>query len=226
MAQAATLRLQRALDDGVQALGVLFALAASGMALGGWVTIERPWKDNRFRESCIPPGRYWVEHRWSQKFKHHLHVTDVEGRTWILIHAANDWQDIVGCIGPGKQFGHGTGDERLDVLVSSASLAEIRALVPKPGIWMEVYAPPTEYAAQVSADRPETPGRLARGATGPGVEALQRALIAAGDLTPPVDGRFGPNTERGLRAFQARHGLTVDGIAGPETWEAVDRLGL
>jgi nicotinamide mononucleotide (NMN) deamidase PncC len=33
--------------------------------------------------------------------------------------------------------------------------------------------------------------------------------------------RFGPETEQALRNFQSRHGLTVDGIAGPETFAAL-----
>lgn len=32
-----------------------------------------------------------------------------------------------------------------------------------------------------------------------------------------LDGDFGPASEKALRAFQHRHGLTVDGIAGPRT---------
>jgi lysozyme len=33
------------------------------------------------------------------------------------------------------------------------------------------------------------------------------------------DGRFGPLTEAGVKAFQAGHGLEVDGIVGPLTWQ-------
>lgn len=36
-----------------------------------------------------------------------------------------------------------------------------------------------------------------------------------------VDGRFGPDTERIIRAFQADKGLTVDGKLGPQTWRAL-----
>jgi peptidoglycan hydrolase-like protein with peptidoglycan-binding domain len=50
------------------------------------------------------------------------------------------------------------------------------------------------------------------------VVRLQRELKAAGFNPGPVDGIFGPNTLRAVRAYQSRHGLTVDGIVGPRTW--------
>jgi peptidoglycan hydrolase-like protein with peptidoglycan-binding domain len=37
----------------------------------------------------------------------------------------------------------------------------------------------------------------------------------------PIDGRYGPLTEQAVRRFQATHGLTVDGVAGPVTLAAL-----
>jgi cell wall-associated NlpC family hydrolase len=53
---------------------------------------------------------------------------------------------------------------------------------------------------------------LRRGATGPDVVRLQRAL----GIT--ADGIFGRNTERAVLAFQRSHGILVDGEVGPQTW--------
>ncbi len=40
-----------------------------------------------------------------------------------------------------------------------------------------------------------------------------------------ADGQFGPNTDRHTRAWQARHGVGVDGQVGPQTWgKAKSRL--
>jgi cell wall-associated NlpC family hydrolase len=46
---------------------------------------------------------------------------------------------------------------------------------------------------------------------GPSVAALQRALGIQ------ADGDFGPRTKKAVKRYQARHGLLVDGEAGPQT---------
>lgn len=57
---------------------------------------------------------------------------------------------------------------------------------------------------------------LRRGDSGQKVRLLQEKLSI------PVDGQFGPATEKALRAFQKRHGLIVDGIAGQKVWAALE----
>lgn len=55
---------------------------------------------------------------------------------------------------------------------------------------------------------------------------LQGLLAAAGvlpigpnvDRAGRFDGKFGPSTERAVRAFQTRRSITVDGIVGRQTW--------
>jgi hypothetical protein len=55
------------------------------------------------------------------------------------------------------------------------------------------------------------------------VSTVQRALVRRGyDLGPPgVDGRFGPLTAAAVRRMQADHGLSVDGLVGTQTREAL-----
>ena len=53
------------------------------------------------------------------------------------------------------------------------------------------------------------------GARGEWVRKLQKALGLE------VDGIFGPDTQRALKAFQMDAGLDVDGIAGRNTWQAL-----
>jgi peptidoglycan hydrolase-like protein with peptidoglycan-binding domain/TPR repeat protein len=56
------------------------------------------------------------------------------------------------------------------------------------------------------------------------VRALQRRLRRDGYLPGPIDGRYGPRTERAVTRFQAAHGLKVDGIAGPQTFRELARI--
>lgn len=53
------------------------------------------------------------------------------------------------------------------------------------------------------------------------VEYLQRGLTAADGAGLALDGAFGDQTESAVRSFQESRGLEVDGIAGPNTWDAL-----
>ena len=73
--------------------------------------IELPWKKNETKVSCIPEGKYFIRKRYSNKFKWHLEVMNVENRKFILIHPANNaLLELNGCIAPVTQFsGPGLG---------------------------------------------------------------------------------------------------------------------
>ena len=62
----------------------------------------------------------------------------------------------------------------------------------------------------------EFPGDdIEAGATGDDVKKIQQRLGVQ------QTGLFGPTTENFVKAFQAAHGLEVDGIVGEETWDAL-----
>ena len=52
---------------------------------------------------------------------------------------------------------------------------------------------------------------------------LQRALTSAGYDPGTPDGVFGQNTEDAVVAFQQANGLSLDGIVGPDTADALNR---
>lgn len=58
---------------------------------------------------------------------------------------------------------------------------------------------------------------LRSGSRGSEVTKLQNALKAAGFDPGPIDGIYGPKTAAAVRKYQTSKGLTVDGIAGPQT---------
>jgi peptidoglycan hydrolase-like protein with peptidoglycan-binding domain len=60
---------------------------------------------------------------------------------------------------------------------------------------------------------------LRLGSTGDQVKILQNRLIYLGYLSGTADGVFAETTEAGVVAFQKRHNLSADGVAGPETLE-------
>lgn len=66
------------------------------------------------------------------------------------------------------------------------------------------------------------PRTLRKGDRGSDVEDLQRTLNADPRYPTKVDGIFGADTESSVRAFQADHGLTADGIVGPATRAKLD----
>ena len=59
----------------------------------------------------------------------------------------------------------------------------------------------------------------------PRVAAVQVALRAHGLYLGPIDGIYGPMSARGLRRFQRRAGLEVNGRLGPATRHALGPLG-
>jgi hypothetical protein len=64
-------------------------------------TIELPWLENIRNKSCIPEGTYFLKARFSEKFKHHLVIENVDHRSLILIHPANNASsELKGCIAP------------------------------------------------------------------------------------------------------------------------------
>ena len=97
------LHLIRDIDTGNETFGRLYADDE-------WMcyTIERPWKDNERRISCIPEGTYPLftkEYgRFWEKYKFPIPILgSTSPRSEILIHPANYARELAGCIGVGNK---------------------------------------------------------------------------------------------------------------------------
>lgn len=90
--------------------GTIGALTIDGECIC-W-TLERPWKDNQRKVSCIPPGHYIAERHHSPSKGMTFRIKDVPGRSEILFHSGNTITDTEGCILLGSQVGFLTPDSR------------------------------------------------------------------------------------------------------------------
>lgn len=132
---AVEITLLRHSDDGKQTLGTLRVKDHS------FFTLELPWRNNAPKISCVPPGKYKVVKRYSTKYGHHFHLTDVQGRSYILIHSGNYYTQILGCILVGLGLQDINHDGLKDVTGSKAALEKLNELLPNEFILNIINAP-------------------------------------------------------------------------------------
>ncbi len=123
------------LDYGLhQTLGILQTFEGSqenGFArINDVRTMELPWRKNERRISCIPEGDYTVIKHNAPKFGPCFWLQDVPDRSEILIHSANFWRDLLGCIGPGLGFSDIDKDGLSDVYSSKTALKQLLGAMP------------------------------------------------------------------------------------------------
>ena len=90
------------------------------------------------------------------------------------------------------------------------------------GLTVDGIVGPQTWAALDNTSGGQPRPTLRMGDRGSQVTRLQVKLIDLGYLTGPADGIFGSQTDAAVRGFQRDKGLTVDGIVGVNTWNALD----
>lgn len=117
-------------EDNKQTLGYFYVVSKEGFIRLFGYSLELPDKQNKRNISRIQPGVYKAKKRWSQKFKWHIHITNVPNRSYILIHAGNYYTDIEGCILVGTDWKDINEDGLLDVVNSRFTLNNMLDLLP------------------------------------------------------------------------------------------------
>ena len=132
-------------------------------------------------------------------------------------------------------YGSNHGDPRTWQRKFGGSMAQFRADVKtllngdnSPAEGVEIKAGETADKAQESGQKAKktpqtgsgvvTMNTLRSGSRGTQVKVLQWLLNDKGFECGKADGIFGNQTLSAVRAFQQKHGLSVDGVAGKNTW--------
>ncbi len=129
--------------------GTLGVLLVDGEPLAH--TMEPPWRDNARGRSCIPAGEYRTVWHRSPRYGECYLVTDVPGRSHILIHSGNVGGDpdqglhthTQGCVLLGRRRGELAVRDRRQraVLVSRPTLRAFTAAMAGETFNLAVQAP-------------------------------------------------------------------------------------
>lgn len=128
-----------------------------------------------------------------------------------------------------KELGYYTGS--VDGKYGSSTMAAVKAFQQANGLTADGLAGSGTYRVLFSTGAKPTTGTttppaatgapartLRQNDKGSDVSALQARLKELGYYTSLVDGSFGSGTTAAVKAFQARNGLTADGVAGSATY--------
>lgn len=123
-------RLKRIFKSDQQILGIMTLYDKHNFPFYEIRTLELPNKQNQKRISCIPCGEYEVIKRYSEKYKNHFHILNVPNRDYILIHNANFFWQLKGCIAVGLSHTDIDGDGLRDVTSSKSTLKKLNKHLP------------------------------------------------------------------------------------------------
>ncbi len=77
-------------------------------------------------------------------------------------------------------------------------------------------------ASASSSSSSSSKGYIQLGSKGDAVKTMQTKLKEMGFYSGELTGNVGEKTEAAIKAFQSKHGLTADGVAGPQTLAKID----
>tara|TARA_R110000803_G_scaffold98187_1_gene166327 strand:+ start:211 stop:630 length:420 start_codon:yes stop_codon:yes gene_type:complete len=117
-------------QDDNQTTGGCLILGENKTPLFAAISLERGWRDNEVRVSCIPKGEYNLEYEYSNRFKKKLwEIKDVPCRSECKFHSANYWHQLNGCVALGVSPRDLNGDGYIDVTSSKKTMAEFEKVL-------------------------------------------------------------------------------------------------
>jgi len=119
-----TIIIQRYWGDHNQTLGNCSILGDLLRPIFSSLSLERGWRDNEQRVSCIPVGQYNVKLEYSNKFDTELwEIKNVPNRSETKFHSANFWYQLNGCIALGRTTADINRDGYLDITSSKSTMS-------------------------------------------------------------------------------------------------------
>jgi hypothetical protein len=125
------LKVSRFIENNFQTLSNFDVLDECNLELFSGFILELSNKENKNSISRIPEGIYTCVKRNSKKYGDHFHVLDVVGRSYILIHHGNYFDDTKGCLLPGRKLVDIDGDGLKDVTSSKKTMTRLNHFLPK-----------------------------------------------------------------------------------------------
>ena len=100
-----TIKIVRDWQDENQTLGKCTIYDENNKPLFSALSLERGWRSNQKRISCVPLGSYTAVLEWSNRFKQNLwELKKVPNRSECKFHSANFWYQLNGCIALGQKL--------------------------------------------------------------------------------------------------------------------------
>ena len=111
-------------------LGVCYVKHEDGSVDYVGKTLERGWRDNKSRVSCVPAGVYSLKLEHSPRFRKKLwELYGVPNRSECKFHAANYWRQLNGCIALGNKHVDIDGDGDPDVTSSRIAMKKFHSMM-------------------------------------------------------------------------------------------------
>jgi hypothetical protein len=124
-------RFRTQADCDKQINGILWVFDEEDEIVFHCFTLELPDKRNERKISHVPSGEYNVKKRNSSKYGDHFHILDVPNRDLILIHQANYFFQLEGCVAVGDNLADINKDKVIDVTNSVATMKKLNSILPK-----------------------------------------------------------------------------------------------